>query len=626
MGRDDRLSGTEILALAALGVGAGLAGRLCAWRVDRRSQPARGCVAQPGGSVRARPCASPLPRRSARSRPPFAPSAARRPRYRGGVVLPGRRGAARLGADPYRAGRGRRSGAGRAGHRQRHQQHPGSRRRRPGLAESAAPHRPERMTEPLAPQYNPSAIESALYAWWEERGLFSPDATAPSADAAPYVIMMPPPNVTAALHMGHGLNNTVQDVLVRFERMRGREALWLPGTDHAGIATQNVVERLLAAEGQTRFDLGREAFVERVWALRPRDGRRHPRAASRPRLLGATGRARTSRSTRALERAVREAFVRLLRRRARLPRPLHHQLVPALPHRALQRGGREGGGRRPALAPPLSARRRRRPRHGRHHAPRDDAGRHRRRRAPGRRALPPAGRPELRAPAGRPADSRRRRRRGRSGVRQRRGQGDARRTIPTDFEIGRRHGLPSIDIMTPEARISRPRPERFQGLDRFEARKRGRRRVRGRRPAGEGRAAPARRGPLLPLPHRGRAAALGPVVRADGAARRARRSRPTATARSQFIPERRGDDYAALAGGHPRLVHLPPALVGPPHSGVVLPGRGMRARPASAATTCDAVPGCGGDGAPGRRRARHLVLLLARALLQPRLARADART
>ena len=122
------------------------------------------------------------------------------------------------------------------------------------------------MTEPLAPQYNPSAIESALYAWWQERGLFTPDAGPGGAAATPYVIMMPPPNVTAVLHMGHGLNNTVQDVLVRFERMRGRRALWLPGTDHAGIATQNVVERLLAKEGLTRFDVGRDAFVERVWA------------------------------------------------------------------------------------------------------------------------------------------------------------------------------------------------------------------------------------------------------------------------------------------------------------------------------------------------------------------------
>ena len=119
------------------------------------------------------------------------------------------------------------------------------------------------MTEPLAPQYNPSTIEAGLYRWWSEHGLFSPERHAPGS-GEPYVIMMPPPNVTAVLHMGHGLNNTVQDVLIRFERMRGRRALWLPGTDHAGIATQNVVERLLAEHGLTRFDLGRDAFVERV--------------------------------------------------------------------------------------------------------------------------------------------------------------------------------------------------------------------------------------------------------------------------------------------------------------------------------------------------------------------------
>src|SRR5690606_8663537 len=110
--------------------------------------------------------------------------------------------------------------------------------------------------------------EADLYRSWLETGVFAP-AEPPSRRAAepPYVIMMPPPNVTAVLHMGHGLNNTIQDVLVRFERMRGRPALWLPGTDHAGIATQNVVEKLIAKEGTTRFDLGREEFVRRVWAF-----------------------------------------------------------------------------------------------------------------------------------------------------------------------------------------------------------------------------------------------------------------------------------------------------------------------------------------------------------------------
>src|SRR5687767_10379226 len=121
----------------------------------------------------------------------------------------------------------------------------------------------------LPPQSDPSAVETTLYKEWLDAGLFDADAKRSrrtGGDRDPFVIVMPPPNVTAVLHMGHGLNNTIQDVLVRFERMRGRAALWVPGTDHAGIATQNVVERLLAAEGQTRFDLGREPFVERVWS------------------------------------------------------------------------------------------------------------------------------------------------------------------------------------------------------------------------------------------------------------------------------------------------------------------------------------------------------------------------
>src|SRR3989442_5043255 len=116
----------------------------------------------------------------------------------------------------------------------------------------------------LSPQYDPHAVERALYRRWLERGVFTARADSPKS---PYVIVIRPPNVPAVLHMGQGLNNVTQDVLIRFERMRGREALWLPGTDHAGIATQNVVERVIANEGKTRFDLGREAFVARVWAF-----------------------------------------------------------------------------------------------------------------------------------------------------------------------------------------------------------------------------------------------------------------------------------------------------------------------------------------------------------------------
>ena len=119
----------------------------------------------------------------------------------------------------------------------------------------------------LLPQYDASATEPALYRRWKAGGVFTASAVRSSrvgGDRMAFVITMPPPNVTGVLHMGHGLNNTVQDVLIRWRRMVGDEALWVPGTDHAGIATQNVVEKQLAKEGTTRFALGRAAFVERV--------------------------------------------------------------------------------------------------------------------------------------------------------------------------------------------------------------------------------------------------------------------------------------------------------------------------------------------------------------------------
>ena len=122
------------------------------------------------------------------------------------------------------------------------------------------------MSKELAPRLDPRAIEPARYKAWQEGGHFHAPASSVLEDGRdPYVIVIPPPNVTAALHMGHGLNNTVQDVLIRWRRMQGRATLWVPGTDHAGIATQNVVERKLASAGSNRQELGREAFVERVW-------------------------------------------------------------------------------------------------------------------------------------------------------------------------------------------------------------------------------------------------------------------------------------------------------------------------------------------------------------------------
>jgi valyl-tRNA synthetase len=159
----------------------------------------------------------------------------------------------------------------------------------------------------LPPQYNPHDVERPLYQRWLERGVFTAHADSPKQ---PYVIVIPPPNVTAVLHMGQGLNTVTQDVLIRFERMRGREALWLPGTDHAGIATQNVVERIIAAEGATRFDLGRERFVARVWAFVRETG---STILEQLKVIGCSCDWSRTRFTLdpAYSRAVREVFVRL---------------------------------------------------------------------------------------------------------------------------------------------------------------------------------------------------------------------------------------------------------------------------------------------------------------------------
>ncbi len=110
--------------------------------------------------------------------------------------------------------------------------------------------------------YDPKQVEEKWYGYWEEKGLFRADE---NDGREPYTIVIPPPNVTGNLHMGHALNNTLQDILIRWQRMAGKSALWMPGMDHAGIATQNVVERLLKEEGKSRDDLGREKFVQRVW-------------------------------------------------------------------------------------------------------------------------------------------------------------------------------------------------------------------------------------------------------------------------------------------------------------------------------------------------------------------------
>ena len=328
------------------------------------------------------------------------------------------------------------------------------------------------MTAPLAPQYDPSEIESQLYAWWRERDLFSPEGAARARGGPPgepYVIQMPPPNVTAELHTGHGLNNTVQDVLIRFERMRGRRALWVPGTDHAGIATQNVVERLLAKEGLTRFDLGREAFVDRVWAHVRETG---ARILDQLQAIGCS--ADWSRTYFTLDedlsRAVREVFVRLYEKglvyRGHYIINWCPRCLTALSNEEAEK--EEVDGRIWHIRYPLAE--------GDGHItvattrpetmlgdtgvavhPDDERYRPlvgRQLRLPLTDRLIPVVADEAVDPAF--------------------GSGAVKVTPahdPADFEIGRRQGLPSVDVMTPEARMSLAAPERFQGLDRFEARR-----------------------------------------------------------------------------------------------------------------------------------------------------------
>ena len=157
--------------------------------------------------------------------------------------------------------------------------------------------------------YDPAATETRLYEGWERAGAFACD---PASAASPFTIMIPPPNVTGSLHMGHALTFTVQDALVRFRRMQGRDVLWQPGTDHAGIATQMVVERLLAEQGTTRRALGREKFLERVWQWKAESGGTITRQLRR---LGASLDWPRERFTMdaGLSAAVRETFVTLFR-------------------------------------------------------------------------------------------------------------------------------------------------------------------------------------------------------------------------------------------------------------------------------------------------------------------------
>ena len=324
------------------------------------------------------------------------------------------------------------------------------------------------MTEPSLPKtYDPTGVEQRWYVHWEENGHFDPG---PKAGRPSYCIMIPPPNVTGTLHMGHAFQDTIMDALIRQRRMAGSQTLWQTGTDHAGIATQMVVERQLEAEGKTRHDLGREAFIQRVWSWRNTSG---STIVGQLRRLGASCDWKRERFTmdRQLSNAVQEVFVQLyneglIHRGKRLVNwdPVLHTALSDL-----EVISQEEPGHMWHLRYPLS----------------DGSG----------FLVVATTRPETMlgdtAVAVHPEDGRYRHLVGRSVELPLTG-----RTIPiiadtyvdpafgsgcvkitpghdfNDSEVGKRHDLPVINIFTVDAALNEQAPEAYRGLDRYAARKR----------------------------------------------------------------------------------------------------------------------------------------------------------
>ena len=312
--------------------------------------------------------------------------------------------------------------------------------------------------------YDPHAIEQRWYKIWEEKGYF-----APSGKGKPYCIMIPPPNVTGSLHMGHAFQDTIMDGLIRYHRMRGDNTLWQPGTDHAGIATQMVVERILERENLTRHDLGRERFVQRVWEWKEHSGGTITRQLRR---LGASVDWSRERFTmdEGLSRAVREVFVKLyeeglIYRGKRLVNwdPVLHTAVSDLEVISEEEGGHlwhirypltDGSGylvvattRPETMLGDVAV--------AVH--PEDERYRH----LIGKKIELPLSHREIPIIAD-------------SYVDPEFGTGCVKITPAHDFndyEVGKRHHLPQINIFTPDAHLNDNAPTPYRNLDRFEARK-----------------------------------------------------------------------------------------------------------------------------------------------------------
>ena len=320
------------------------------------------------------------------------------------------------------------------------------------------------MERALAERYRPAEIEGEAYRRWERAGYF-----APRGDGPPFCIVIPPPNVTGSLHMGHAFQDTVMDALTRYHRMRGDCTLWQPGVDHAGIATQMVVERQLEAEGLSRRELGREEFVKRIWAWKESSG---GRIGDQLRRLGASPDFSRDCFTldEARSRAVREVFVRLheeglIYRGQRLVNwdPVLQTALSDLEVVSSEEDGHLWRLRYPLVDGEAAVE---------VDTTRPETmlgdtgvavhpGDERYRRLVGRRVrLPLTGR-EIPIVADEAVDPEF-------------GTGCVKVTPAhdfTDYEIGRRNGLPAINVLTPRARINDAAPSAFVGLDRFDARK-----------------------------------------------------------------------------------------------------------------------------------------------------------
>jgi valyl-tRNA synthetase len=316
--------------------------------------------------------------------------------------------------------------------------------------------------------YGPREVEAKLYPEWEQSGAFANNV---QSNANPFTIMMPPPNVTGSLHMGHAFNMTLQDVLTRFNRRRGRDVLWQPGTDHAGIATQMVVERELAKQGIKRQDLGRDSFLEKVWEWKAQSG---GTITSQLRRLGATPNWSRERFTmdEGLSRAVVKVFVQLHREGLiyRDKRLVNWDPKLRTSVSDLEVEQKETKGHLWHFRYPIEGEEGRfivvattRPEtmlgdtavavHPDDERYKDLVGKH--------AILPLVGR---RIPIVADAYSD-----------PEKGSGAVKITPAhdfNDFEVGRRHDLPLINILDEEARLNDQVPEAYRGLDRYEARKR----------------------------------------------------------------------------------------------------------------------------------------------------------